>query len=755
MKRRRLDIQREEDQATIERDLSLAPLTLRIDAGNVNREERSVELILLTENGVDVYDWQTDDIIREVILVSGVEWPKQVPLLDSHSRWSTSDTLGSIRNFSKSDNAVSARAYFSRKQKAVETFDDVADGHITDASVGAKRLATVFIPKGETQTVGGKEFTGPTRVVTRSRILEGSVVAIGADPKAKFSPVQRAYMDPQGLLKERRNMDEYRQLCIERGMPAEFTDEQMREWAKKNLVARAAAPATPPATPPARTEATPATTPATSADDVQRQIAEAAARAQDAEINRQSELRDLVRMSSVEDPDALIADLIKRKVPVDKAASEILRAQAADPGAGPIEPSGDMSNRGATNGRRPTIQHQHAEADSLRKALADGLMLRSHGDDIANAGKKVHYDPNWKPHAGANEFRGRRLVEIGRMLLERAGVKHSDMPDTMVAMRMLGHQDPSEGIYRADGPMYNVSGMFSAVTMDVAHNALRKSYMEAPQTFTLWARRGENLTDFKDHWQSILGEIPDPPAVPENETFKEVTYSDAKEGYKVEVYALKFSITMQAIMNNSLNAFNDAPRKMGSAFRRKNNKIVVGVLTANDVLQQDGVALFDDSTHHNTGTGAAISETSLDEMYSKMMLQTGLDTSVITGFTPRHVLIPPGISGAALKFFGSTSVAIATEGNSNTTNIYGPGGNRQLTPLVEPQLAANDVNAWYGVASSDEVDTVVYAYLDGFELPIVVPNKPFDRFGVEYAVIQGFAAKALDYRGLFRNLGPS
>lgn len=729
-------ILRDEDRDV---DLSFAPISLRLDTENINREERSMSMTLVTENGVDTYDWETGDIIREVILISGVEWPKQVPLLDSHNRYSASGALGSVRQMAKTDDAVTARAFFSSKPAAVEVFNDVADGHITDVSVGARRLASTFIPKGETRRVGGKDFTGPTRVVTRSRIMEGSVVTIGADSKAKFSPVQRAYMDPQGLLKERAMEKWLRDLCVERGMSADLSDEDARKWAQQHLPgltqrSEATPPANPPATPPSNTAP---------AGDVERQLATAREEATRIERKRVADIRTLCRAAVLLDAEATANDLIDRGISADAAPREILDIQGKQKGAGPANPGGSNTER---------IEHTGSEAESVRKAVGDGLILRSAGEVAVRTGQKLHYDDSWKPHPGANEFRGRRLVEVIRMLIERSGAKHSHLSDTEVAERALGADDPN-AIYRTDNtPMYNVAGMFSAVTLDVSNNELRKSYMEANQSFTKWARKGANFTDFKERYKSILGEISDPGVVPENDDFKEVTYSDAKENYHVEVYAQIFSITYQAILNNDLNGFTDAPRKMGNAFKRKNNRIVVGILTANDLLA-DGYAIFDDTNHVNIGTSAVIGKSSLDEMFGDMMLRTGLNSNVICGFTPRYVLMPPGIAGNALEFFGSRSVAINTAGNSGTVNIYGPGGARPLEPIVEPLLAATDVNAWYGIADYNEVDTVEYAYLDGFELPVVQQERPFNRLGLRFSVVQGFGAKCLDYRGLYYNAG--
>lgn len=690
-----------------------------------NPEDRAVRMTLVTETPTEVFDPRRGEIIREIVLVRGVEWPERFPLLDSHNRNTVDGVLGSVSKLERQldgEPRIEATARFSSRQKAIDAYNDIRDGHITDPSVGARRLKTRWLERGERANIDGREYIGPVRLVTKSRIFEASVTPVGADPNAKFLPALRAYSDPQGCMEE--YMDEkMRQLLVSRGMPDALDGAQAVAWAEANLN-RAEAPV-----PPA---------PVADSGDIERRVEAERTAAVDAEIRRQDEIRSLCRSApALDDAESFAQDLIRRKVTPEIAAKEVLARLSQASASAAVSPSlGDVQR----------IQAVESEADKLYAAVRDGLIERSLADEGSANGAE------WKPAPGAEQFKHRRLTEIGRMLIERSTGKACNLSDGQIAEKMLGHDDPRQFLLRAsDGPLYNVSGMFSAVTLDVANNSLRRSYTEAPSTYQIWARRGPNFTDFKDQRRSILGEIPDPQVVPENSDFPEVTYSDGYEGYHVEVYAMIFSITLQAILNNSLNAFTDAPRKMGNAFRRKVNKLVVGVLTANDALA-DGTALFH-ANHSNVGTTGAIGETTLDEMYSAMMLQKGLNANVIVGTTPRYVLLPPGKSGQALKFFGSTSTAIATAGNSNTTNIYGPGGDRRLTPIVEPQLAASSTTAWYGIADSGEVDTVEYAFLDGFETPQVQQERAFTRLGVRYSVVQAVGVKALDYRGLFYNAG--
>lgn len=161
-------------------------LTRAITPASFREEDRSTEFILSTDSKVRIYDWDLG-MIDEILLGNGVELPanRQVPLLDCHNRFETNNLLGSVRDFKTEENKLIGRAYFGKRQKAVDAFSDVKDGHLTDISVGYRNVEAVWIPEGSKMNVLGREYAGPVRVVTKWQIKEASLVPIGANPEAK------------------------------------------------------------------------------------------------------------------------------------------------------------------------------------------------------------------------------------------------------------------------------------------------------------------------------------------------------------------------------------------------------------------------------------------------------------------------------------------------------------------------------------------------------------------------------------------
>jgi len=208
------------------RSIAPTPATL-------NDETRSVEFVISTEVPARVLDWDRCEFVDEVLLQSGIELPvnKQVPLCDSHNRNSIDDILGSLRDFNTVGAETRARAFFSKKARAAEAYDDVKAGIITDVSVGYVVAESTWIPEGQKQTIAGREYVGPVKVSTRWRLHECSLVAVGADPLAKVrsenetgnASASRAATKSGGSFEMNKKLYN---LLISRGLAAGSTDEQ-------------------------------------------------------------------------------------------------------------------------------------------------------------------------------------------------------------------------------------------------------------------------------------------------------------------------------------------------------------------------------------------------------------------------------------------------------------------------------------------------------------------------------------------------
>lgn len=164
---------------------SVTPKTL-------DSKSRSVDIIVASDQAIREYDLRTESVIPTVILPEGIEVPKnkQVPLLDCHSRNSTSHVIGSVRNIrvestEKSTNLVGTAVYASDK-KSDRVFTLVREGHLTDYSIGAVGIRDVkYLKAGESEEFYGRTYHGPAKIIQRAVIQEASSCPIGADDIAK------------------------------------------------------------------------------------------------------------------------------------------------------------------------------------------------------------------------------------------------------------------------------------------------------------------------------------------------------------------------------------------------------------------------------------------------------------------------------------------------------------------------------------------------------------------------------------------
>ena len=171
-------------------ELQFRKLALPVKKGipsSLDLEGRSVEVVAATESPVTVFDYERFEPVDEVLLMAGLQLPesRQLPLLDAHSRHSTSNVIGSVRALKVAGGQLIGRAHFSSSPEVEPVWTRVREGHLTDFSIGYRVLESVWIPANQNQKIGNRTFSGPVRVSTAWEAKELSAVPIGADKDAK------------------------------------------------------------------------------------------------------------------------------------------------------------------------------------------------------------------------------------------------------------------------------------------------------------------------------------------------------------------------------------------------------------------------------------------------------------------------------------------------------------------------------------------------------------------------------------------
>jgi hypothetical protein len=425
-----------------------------------------------------------------------------------------------------------------------------------------------------------------------------------------------------------------------------------------------------------------------------------ATRAREAERDRVSTIYDLTGRLNLER--SFAEDLVKRGVSVDESRRLILDQVAAKSDETRTFPHVSIP----LGGRDERI--------TRRDAVANALLHR--------------YSPTLFPlEDAARQYRGMTLLELARESLGNAGVNTRGLSRDEVATRAL-----------------HSTSDFPEILSAVTNKTLRQAYDAYPRTFALFCRQ-VLATDFKSMHRVQLGEAPQLLEVGESGEFKRGTLGESKESYRVKTYGRVVAITRQVLINDDLDAFTRIPAMYGNSIAQLESDVVWGIITANPAMA-DGNALFH-TTHKNlAGTGAALDVASVGAARAAMALQTGLDKKTVLNIRPAFLIVPAALELKAEQLVAQNLVP------ADSAKVV-PQSIRTLSPISEPRLDAASATSWYLAASPNQIDTIEYAYLEGQQGAYIETRNGFDVDGVEIKCRLDFGAKAIDWRGLYKNPG--
>ena len=423
-------------------------------------------------------------------------------------------------------------------------------------------------------------------------------------------------------------------------------------------------------------------------------------RARDTERERVSTIYDLAGRLNLER--GFAEDLVKRGVSVDESRRLILDQVAAR-----SDETRTFSHVSIPLGGRD-------ERITRRDAVANALLHR--------------YSPTlFQLEDAARQYRGMTLLELARESLGNAGVNTRGLSRDEVATRAL-----------------HSTSDFPEILSAVTNKTLRQAYEAYPRTFMLFCRQ-VLATDFKAMHRVQLGEAPQLLEVGESGEFKRGTLGESKESYKVKTYGRVVAITRQTLINDDLDAFTRIPAMYGNSIAQLESDVVWGIITANPAMA-DGNALFHANHKNLAGTGAALAVDAVGAARAAMAKQTGLDKKTVLNVRPAFLIVPASLELKAEQMVAQNLVPAAI-------SSVVPQSIRTLAPISEPRLDAASETAWYLAASPNQIDTIEYAYLEGQQGAYVETRNGFDVDGVEIKCRLDFGAKAIDWRGLFKNPG--
>lgn len=362
-----------------------------------------------------------------------------------------------------------------------------------------------------------------------------------------------------------------------------------------------------------------------------------------------------------------------------------------------------------------TVTVLRDEGDTLRAGIEEALEAR-----LAN---KAATGP------GA-DWRGSHLVEMGRALLQQAGIRSNGWARSDVARAMLGLPVMGRN-------MQTVSD-FAPLLGNVQSKRLMASYDTAPRTFMAWTAERQ-LPDFKSTSVIEMGAAPTLQALAEGGTITMGALGDTGESYQLVRYARNVSLSYPAIVNDDLSGFDRLPQAFATAAANLENTVVYGILETNAAMA-DSIALFN-ASHSNTAAGS-MDVAGVTAARAQIMRQTDA-TGQRMLVSPNVIVVPTELAGTARALFSATVVPAGVA----TTQVNPWRGEFEI---VESNFLTDTNDYFVTVRRGTGYEAVEVGYEAGNSAPQLTSFTEATVDGVIFSLRHSFGAKAVTWRTISR-----
>jgi signal peptide peptidase SppA len=377
--------------------------------------------------------------------------------------------------------------------------------------------------------------------------------------------------------------------------------------------------------------------------------------------------------------------------------------------------------------------------------VTDALLLRS-GYEASSE----------QPSNDAQRLQNAPLSYIAQQCLQMAGRRvdpYADAEQTaLAAMQMAGAEVVT---ISASGIAYNRPGDFPNLLSNLAGKMLDQAIQIAEPTYPIWTARMADLPDFKPKTIVGIGNFDELDQLTDDEDPSALAMNEEMGGWiQAGRYGNKIGLTPVMVANDDLDAFTQGLMSLAMAHEHTLNRLCLALIGGN-VTMADGNSLFDDTNHGNdveSGQGGVPSQAQMEKMRLKHRTQTGIGGIGKVRTPAKFALVPPQLEEDALqtllplRFLPEQKVPVTDA----TINIF----RGAVTPVVEPDLADYSTAYWYTMADPRVRRTIVHAFQRGFGRG-GKRTRWFDPARkTMYVDIEGrFAAAAVSYRGIVRNIG--
>lgn len=267
---------------------------------------------------------------------------------------------------------------------------------------------------------------------------------------------------------------------------------------------------------------------------------------------------------------------------------------------------------------------------------------------------------------------------------------------------------------------------FPNVLANVQYKLLLKAVANFPSPWKLYTKQS-NLKDFKTNDRAFLGESEDLDEITTGAPYKSTGLSDYKYQIQLGTFGKTFSLERKTVINDDLEAFKDAPNKLGRAAVRTMVKQITNLLETNTAATYDSAALF--------GTRNGVANQSSDALTPDSTgiasLQAGF-LAMANAYDPsgkeklgtraKYLLVSPAKAEAANWLVKATSIGRGSTDAPNDNPLRNPALAGNIEVIVEPWLTTFP-NRWYLLADPNEMPAIEVGFLNGKSDPTLMLKK--------------------------------
>lgn len=313
----------------------------------------------------------------------------------------------------------------------------------------------------------------------------------------------------------------------------------------------------------------------------------------------------------------------------------------------------------------------------------------------------------------------------------------------------------------AAGPSHGTDHLPS-VLGNIANLSAMQGWDAAPESWQVWTQPG-TLNNYQTATRANVALLDKLTKMLENQEWEYGDLADVKQRITGYFYGLKYSLSIQAIVNDDLGELARTMQGWGEAANATvGDAVNVVLFTAGSggygqTMDEDSVILFH-STHGNyvaSGAGGAPSETTLNAARTAMVTMSDPNGRKVAA-VPRYLIHGPSLYSTVRKVLSSQEMqSVTVDGSTGATVLSGSINSAlsmNLVPVEDYRIVASApaATAWVLAAARR---TVEVAGVGGPVTPRAEQSTVSNVPGITYELSMPFGVAALDWRGLYLNYG--